>query len=85
MGVPSISKDVLASGYSTTVLVFFMKAILEGEVIVNLENGDNLSWIVKHPNLENVFYATHEVEKGAVSRWKVDEEGQLKYGFFKNA
>ena len=50
-----------------------MKAILEGEVIVNLENGDNLSWIVKHPNLENVFYATHEVEKGAVSRWKVDK------------
>ena len=55
-----------------------MKAILEGEVIVNLENGDNLSWIVKHPKLENIFYATHEVEVGAVSRWKIDEEGQLK-------
>ena len=48
-----------------------MYTVLEGEVIVNLENGDNLSWIVKHPYLENVFYATHEVESGAVSRWKL--------------
>ena len=53
--------------------------VLEGEVIVNLENGDNLSWIVKHPYLENVFYATHEVEVGAVSRWKIDEEGKVIY------
>ena len=55
-----------------------MQSSLESEVKVNLGNGiDNLSWIVKHPNLDNVFYATHEVESGAVSRWKIDEEGKL--------
>ena len=69
---------LLTSGYSTKILLFFMKTILEGEVTVNLENGENLSWIVKHPYLENVFYATHEVELGAISRWKIDEKGQLK-------
>ena len=68
---------LLTSGYSTKVLAFLIKSSLESEVKVNLESGDNLSWIVKHPNLENVFYATHEVESGAVSRWKIDEEGKL--------
>ena len=55
-----------------------MQSSLESEVKVNLGNGiDNLSFIVKHPNLDNVFYATHEVESGAVSRWKIDEKGNL--------
>ena len=55
-----------------------MQSSLESEVKVNRGNGiDNLSWIVKHPSLENVFYATHEVESGAVSRWKIDEKGNL--------
>ena len=70
-------KMLLTSGYSTKVLAFLIKSSLESEVKVNLESGDNLSWIVKHPSLENVFYATHEVESGAVSRWKIDEEGKL--------
>jgi len=69
---------LLTSGYSTKVLAFLITSSLESEVKVNLGNGiDNLSWIVKHPNLDNVFYATHEVESGAVSRWKIDEEGKL--------
>ena len=55
-----------------------MQSSLESEVKVNQGNGiDNLSFIVKHPNLDNVFYATHEVESGAVSRWKMDEDGKL--------
>ena len=55
-----------------------MQSSLKSEVKVNRGNGiDNLSWIVKHPSLENVFYATHEVESGAVSRWKIDEEGKV--------
>ena len=89
-----MSTSVLTSGYGQTVLSFLLNARSSEDhvaktssdvVISQLEDGDNLSFVVKHPRLDNVFYAGHEVENynsyghktGAVSRWKINEHGQF--------
>ena len=73
--------SLLTSGYGQTVLLFLFEAsVKEGykpNVVKNLDAGENLSFMVKHPQLQNVFYAAHEMESGAVSRWNLNAQGQF--------
>jgi len=79
-----MSTSLLTSGYGQTVLSFLLNVrSSEKTSDVVSQDGENLSFVVKHPRLDNVFYAVHEVENynghetGAVSRWKINEQGQF--------
>jgi len=73
--------SLLTLGYGQTVLLFLFEAsVKEGykpNVVKNLDAGENLSFMVKHPRLQNVFYAAHEMESGGVSRWNLNAQGQF--------
>jgi len=74
----SSSVSLLTSGYGSKILLFLLEASLKEKSKTQLEWGEKLSFMVKHPRLENMFYAVHEKFEGAVSRWKLDDQGQFK-------
>ena len=82
--------QLIASGFSSKVIGFSLSFSQEPSSVSfkqKIFHDDNLesnhSFMVANSNLPGVFYAVHEIEEidgkptGAVSRWKLGEDGSF--------
>ncbi len=76
---------LVTSGYGQKILAFHGPN-LDLQTLHQFSNpGENVSWIMQHPNIKGTFYFLHEFEEkegekeksGAISRWVMQEDGSL--------
>ena len=72
---------LLTSGYGTKILSFSSEN--HTKKVLFEEKDENISFILKHPEMENILYAVHELEifqgqkAGAVSRCILKSTGEI--------